>query len=305
MAASAIVVFTYRSKPTLLTERGSQAWALNPLNARRCTYLVCTRNRYFADAGPEEQSAAREEHGAAFMVCKISTVEPSPERPDRYIIRFDEYAILDIPDVWPGGRNPVRYVDDIASLGIEPSRLDRLKLPEESDADSLETDVHFEKFAAPLGHVLLEFNYLEVDVGRMIARLLRQDDVTAAVFAGVISFLEKLKLIKMLAATKVQDPALRCEFDALVKDATDLNAKRNRYVHSEYIPVVDPNDELVKMLHRRLKDGGKSADGSTGRAIQDLLQPVDERSLKSLAADTHRLAFRTRSLAEKYTDQNY
>ena len=305
MAESALVVFTYRSKPTLLAERGSQAWALNPSNARRRKYLVCTRNRYFADAGPEEQSAAREEHGAAFMVCKISTVEPSPERPDRYIVRFDEYAILDIPDVWLGDRNPVRYVDDIATLGIDPTKLNWLALPDESDADCLETDAHFEKFAAPLGHVLLEFNYLEVDAGRVIARLLRQDDVTAAVFAGAISFLEKLKLIKMLAATKVQDPALRREFDALVKDATDLNAKRNRYVHSEYIPVVDPNDELVKMLHRRLKDGAKSADGSAGRTIQDLLRPVDERSLRSLAADIHRLALRTRALAEKYTDQHY
>lgn len=305
MANSALVVFTYRSKPTLLAERGSQAWALNPSNARRRTYLVCTRNRYFADARPEEQSAAREEHGAAFMVCKISTVEPSPERPDRYIVRFDEYAILDIPDVWPGARNPVWYVEDIASLGIEPTRLDWLPLPDESDDDGLETDAHFEKFAAPLGHVLLEFNYLEVDAGRMIARLLRQDDVTAAVFAGAISFLEKLKLIKRLAATKVQDPALRREFHALVKDATDLNAKRNRYVHSEYIPVVDPNDELVRMLHRNLRDSAKSAYGSAGLTIQDLLQPVDERSLRSLAADIHRLALRTRALAEKYADQHY
>ena len=90
-----------------------------------------------------------------------------------------------------------------------------------------------------------------------------------------------------------------------MKDATDLNAKRNLYVHSEYIPVVDPNDELVEMLHRRLKDVAKSADGSAGRAIQDLLQPVDERSLRSLPADIHRLAFRTRSLAEKYIDQSY
>ena len=305
MAESALIVFTYRSKPTLLAERGSQAWALNPSNARRRKYLVCTRNRYFADAGPEEQSAAREEHGAAFMVCKISTVEPSPERPDRYIVRFDEYAILDIPDVWPGARNPVWYVEDVEALGIEPAKLDWLALPDESDADDLRTDAYFEKFAAPLGHVILEFNNLEVDAGRMIARLLRENDVTAAVFAGTLRFLEKLKLIKALAATKVQDAALRREFDALVKDATELNAERNRYVHSEYMPVIGPNDQLLKMLHRRLKDGAKSADGSPGRTIQDLLRPLDEKSLRSLAADIHSLAFRTRTLAAKYIDQHY
>ena len=137
------------------------------------------------------------------MVCNISTVEPSPERPDRYIVRFDEYAIVDIPDVWPGARNPIWYVEDIASLGIEPTKLDWLALPDEPDVDDLQTDAYFEKFAAPLGHVVLEFNHLEVDAGRMIARLLRQDDATAAVFAGALTFFEKLKLIKVLAATKV------------------------------------------------------------------------------------------------------
>lgn len=305
MTNSALVVFTYRSKPTLLAERGSQAWALNPSNARRCTYLVCTRNRYFAYTSPEEQAAAREEHGAAFMVCKISTVEPSPERPERYIVRFDEYAVLDEPEFWSGARNPVWYVEDIASLGIDPTKLEWLALPDESDADGLETDVNFENIAAPLGHVLLEFNYLKVDVGKLIARLLRQDDVTAAVFAGTISFPDKLKLIKMLAITMVQDTALQREFDAFVKDAAALNAERNRYVHSEYIPIVDSNEELLKLLRRHLKDGVKRADDSAGRAIQDLLRPVDERSLRSLAAEIRRLVLRTRSLTEKYADQHY
>lgn len=300
MTDSALVVFTYRSKPMLLAERGSQAWALNPSNARRCTYLVCTRNRYSAYTSPEEQAAAREEHGAAFMVCKISTVEPSPERPERYIVRFDEYALLNEPDFWSKARNPVWYVDDIASEGIDPTKLDWLALPDESDADDLETDANFEKFAAPLGNVLLEFNNLELDVGKLIARLLRQDDVTAEVFARTISFREKLRLIKMLGVTKIQDPAMRREFDAFVKDATTLNAERNRYVNPEYIPVVDPNDKLVKLLHRRLKDGAKSAHGSASRVIQDLLRPVNEKSLRSLAADIHRLALRTRSLGEEH-----
>ena len=307
MSGTALVVFTYRPISTLLSERGSQAWSLNAANARRCTYIVCTRNRYFADAGPEDQAAAQEEHGAAFMVGKITTVEPSPERPDRHIVRFNEYAILDPqPVVWPGARNPVWYVEDLEMLDIDPSTLTWLSLPDEAEVDDEATDAYFEKFAGPLGHVILEFNYLEVDLGRMIARLLRQDDGTAAIFAGAISsFLGKVKLIQMLAAAKVHDKALQREFDAIVRDATDLNAERNRYVHSEYMPVVDPNDELVKMLHRRLKDGAKSDDRSAGRPIRSVLQPLDERKLKSLAADIHRLAFRTRALAEKFADQFY
>jgi hypothetical protein len=121
----------------------------------------------------------------------------------------------------------------------------------------------------------------------------------------VVPFIQKLKLIEMLAVTKVNDEAMRREFEALVKKATELNAQRNRYVHAEYMPVLGPTDDLVKMLHRRLKDSGKVVDASKGRTIHDLLQPVDDKILKSLANDIHQLAHRTRVLAEKYADQFY
>ena len=306
MTGRTLVVFTYRPIATILAERGSQAWSLNAGNARRCTYIVCTRNRYFPDAGPDEQAAAQEEHGAAFLVGRITIVEPSPLRSDRHIVRFNEYALLDPqPVLWPGARNPVWYVDDIESLDIEPDTLNWLAIPDEAEADDTESDLHFEKFAGPLGHVILEFNGLEVDTGRMIARLLRQDDVTAAVFVGAIPLLGKLNLIGMLADAKVQDKSLRQEFHGLVNDATKLNALRNRFVHAEYVPVLDPDGGLVRMLHRRLKDGGESADRSEGRAIKNVFEPMDERGLKTLAADIHQMAFRTRALAEKYHDQLY
>lgn len=307
MPDKALVVFTYRPVSMILEDGGSQAWSLKAANARRCRYIVCTRNRYSPDASSEIQTAAQEEHGAAFMVGKIMTVDPSPERPDRHIVRFDEYAILDPqPIVWQGARNPVWYVDDIKDLHIDPNALIWRPMPNEAEeANDAAIDPYFEKFAGPLGHVILEFNYLEVDAGRMIARLLKQDDVTAGIFAGVLPFIEKLKLIQMLAATKVQDAAMQLKFEALVKKATELNTQRNLYVHAEYMPVVGPNDELVKMLHRRLKDNGKTVDGSKGRTVHDLLQPVDDKSLKAIANDIHHLASRVRALAEEYVDQFY
>jgi hypothetical protein len=167
--------------------------------------------------------------------------------------------------------------------------------------DGAEVDPFFEEFASPLGHVLLEFNYLEVDAGRMIARLLRQDDVTAGVFAGLLSFMYKLKLIQALAAFKVADPALKDEFEQIVKEATEVNARRNRYVHAEYMPLVGPGDELVKMLYRRLKDSAKTARSDTD--VQKLLQPVDAADLAKLAKNIHGLAYRMRVLSEKFVDQ--
>ncbi|MDQ0315515.1 hypothetical protein [Amorphus orientalis] len=118
-----LTVFTFRPIEMLLREGGSQAWALNAANARRCTHIVCTRNRFHDGAGPEE-------HGAAFLVGKISAVEPSPERPDRYIVQMSDYALLDPqPVIWPGARNPVWYVDRLADLGIEEAKLNWLPMP--------------------------------------------------------------------------------------------------------------------------------------------------------------------------------
>jgi hypothetical protein len=193
------------------------------------------------------------------------------------------------------------------------------------DDDEVQLNSYFEKFANPLGHVILEFNYLEMDAGTMIARLLNQDDMTAATFAGVLSFIEKLKLIQALIVFKVQDRDMRRQFDALVEEATNLNAKRNRYVHAEYMPVVGPTDELVKMLHRRLKDSSEIVDVAKGdngenvdvakgsskgkkgsrkkrkkKSFQDLLQPVDEKDLRKLASNIHNLAYQMRVLAEKF-----
>lgn len=123
MARRILVVFTFRSVDRLLAEGGSQAWALNQANARRCSYIVCTRNRH------HEDSAQQEEHGAAFLVGKISGVEPSPEDPARFIVRFDRYALVNPqPIVWPGARNPVWYVDDFADIKIDESALEWLPL---------------------------------------------------------------------------------------------------------------------------------------------------------------------------------
>lgn len=124
MSDRTITVFTFRTVSMMLEQGGSQAWALNPGNARRCKFVVCTRNRFHDGAGPET-------HGTVFLVGKISSVEPSPERPDRFIIRFDEYAVVKSENpVWPGARNPVWYLDDIRELGIDPDSLNWQPMPE-------------------------------------------------------------------------------------------------------------------------------------------------------------------------------
>lgn len=124
MAKRILVVFTFRSLDLLLSEGGSQAWALNAANARRCSYIVCTRNRYHEDASQQE------DHGAAFLVGKISGIEPASDDPARFIVRFDRYALLDPqPIIWPGARNPVWYVDDFKDIQIDEATLKWLPMP--------------------------------------------------------------------------------------------------------------------------------------------------------------------------------
>ena len=99
-----LVVLTARGPDRLLADRGSQAWRLNPVNARRFQYCVCVQNRHNG-----HWAGADQEHHHAFLVGRISAVVPSPERSERYLVEFSEYARIDWPDAWPGLRNPVRY----------------------------------------------------------------------------------------------------------------------------------------------------------------------------------------------------
>ena len=113
-----IMVMTARGPDRILAEGGTQAWHLNPDNARRYDFVVCVQNRNNGNWGE-----ATEPHLMAFLIGKISAVELSeeplePGKPLRYIIKMSEYArIAAQAPAWVG-RNPVKYTD-LAYLGIQ------------------------------------------------------------------------------------------------------------------------------------------------------------------------------------------
>ena len=132
MTDRTLVVFTCYSIATMVAERGSRSWVVDAEKVRRCKYLVCTRNRNYANAAPYERAAAPQDHGAAFMVGKVAAVERSLDMPGRHVVRFDEFAILDPqPMVWPGHQNLVWYVENIEDLGIVPDNLNWVAMPDE------------------------------------------------------------------------------------------------------------------------------------------------------------------------------
>ena len=49
------------------------------------------------------------------------------------MIAIDEYAFVDIPNVWGGSRNPVRY-GSLEQLGISPDTLEFVAMPEADEA---------------------------------------------------------------------------------------------------------------------------------------------------------------------------
>tara|TARA_A100000171_G_C2061652_1_gene110275 strand:- start:88 stop:549 length:462 start_codon:yes stop_codon:yes gene_type:complete len=100
-----ICVLTYKSIETILTDGGTQSWALDRNRAARCDYVVVCRNANTRKPeGPEP-------HGSAFLVGKIKDVVPSTEIEGRWLIKISEYALVDWPDEWEG-RNPVNYWKD-------------------------------------------------------------------------------------------------------------------------------------------------------------------------------------------------
>ncbi len=124
MEHSAVVVLTARGPEKILTEGGSQAWRLNRDRAEEAEFLLCVQNRHNGDWG-----RATEPHGTAYLVGRISEVVPSPERPERWLIKIKDYARVKTGPVWDGWRYPVRYMT-LDELGIDPSALNFEEMPE-------------------------------------------------------------------------------------------------------------------------------------------------------------------------------
>src|ERR1700722_9030066 len=114
MSKEVAVVFTAKSVERILREGGTSSWRLDRNHARRCDFAICTRN---ANADWAEGS---EPHHSAFLIGRTSDVVPAPDRPGRWLIQFSEYALVNLPDVWKGDRNPIKY-ETLDDLGIDAS----------------------------------------------------------------------------------------------------------------------------------------------------------------------------------------
>src|SRR4030088_941104 len=120
MPHSAIAVFTANSRAEILQVGGSAAWVVAEKQARRREFLVCIRNAREVDFPDHEP------HGTAFLVVRISELEPhgvDRKGMQRFFIKISEYDLIDYPEAWGEWRNPVKYTT-LEKLGIDPGKLE-------------------------------------------------------------------------------------------------------------------------------------------------------------------------------------
>jgi hypothetical protein len=112
-----IVVFTHKSHQFLTKLNATCSWVINPHRAKKCKYVVCTRNALHELADEDYL------HGQGVIIGRNLRVSPTlnPMDEDRYMIEFGEYASLDTcsaaeDDLWgeisgKSRRMPVRYIN--------------------------------------------------------------------------------------------------------------------------------------------------------------------------------------------------
>jgi hypothetical protein len=133
-----VVVFTDESISRIREKGGTSAWRLKPSHARRCSFVLCTRNQN----GDGVNLA--EEHHTGFLLGKVEEVVPvpGPDHKKRYLIRFSEYAEVNIPDAWEEGlRNPVGY-STLEGKGIDPTKLEWTPMPAQKTTGAPERTPH-------------------------------------------------------------------------------------------------------------------------------------------------------------------
>lgn len=154
--------------------------------------------------------------------------------------------------------------------------------------------------AAPLGHLVIAFNDLEIAMGGALMHILRNDDeFVGTVFISVLGFSQKYALLKALAV-KLNNTKKRDELLALLETARRLNEERNRYVHAGYTSIMGDNDQVMFVLHQRLKDFSKESLFRMNDDSFRYIKQIDSGKLVSLANDTSILASELSVLSEQF-----
>jgi hypothetical protein len=161
-------------------------------------------------------------------------------------------------------------------------------------------DPTYEKIAGPLGHLIIEFNALELAVASLVARLLSQDENVAAAFL-TISFSARLTIARQITDIKVLDLEHRSAIETELQNAQGVNAERNAYIHSEYLGVGGASPDVLRGKHRDRVAAFLAPDSAETHTFYPTVR-VDH--IIAQADKAHNTAQNIRALAERYHDRN-
>ena len=121
---------------------GTAKWRADSRRVQQCRYVVCVKNNGVMQGGFGNPDVAS---GTAFLIGRITDVREvavgdamfymgdAYETPGRFLVKFDSYADISIPDYWSRSRNPIAYrpeaeladmlsVSDLEMLDFRPLR---------------------------------------------------------------------------------------------------------------------------------------------------------------------------------------
>lgn len=101
-----------------------------------------------------------------------------------------------------------------------------------------------DQVALAVGHVVIDFNRLEVDVADLIQAMIDETDTrkTDAICAQ-LKFLDKLDLAAALFNAYSDDEGEKSKLKGILNRAEQINDARNRIIHSEFwLNGLDPKD---------------------------------------------------------------
>jgi hypothetical protein len=154
-------------------------------------------------------------------------------------------------------------------------------------------DSNLEALARPLGHIVIEFAYLEIDLGHLITRIARADDLLGSVLASM-PFSAKINTIRTLAEQRLsgEDRAEdRSKLDRLLERAVNINTKRNKFIHGEFVPIIDVDEKYLGMMHRAVKNPNKPFEDVKPKTLEDLALDVRSvaKDIRTFSATVHDL----------------
>jgi hypothetical protein len=158
----------------------------------------------------------------------------------------------------------------------------------------------YAELASELGNLVIAFNELEISMGGALMRILRNDDdFVGAVFVSVLGFFQKHALLKALSV-KIENLQVRNELLELLDNSRRISEERNRFVHAGYTAVTGNKDQLMMVLHQRLKDFSKENLFSTASEIFKFIKPIDPDELQKLSNEATTLAFDLGQISERF-----